>query len=48
MAFLQQILRMKGFNLKWCDWIKHFVQDGSVGISVNDDIGYNFQTRKGL
>jgi hypothetical protein len=39
---------MKGFNPKWCDWIKNFVEKGSVGIRVNNDIGHYFQTRKGL
>jgi hypothetical protein len=39
---------MKGFDPIWCDRIKHFVQGGSVGIRVNDVIGHNFQTRKGL
>jgi hypothetical protein len=28
--------------------ISSFVQGGSVGIKVNDDIGHYFQTRKGL
>jgi hypothetical protein len=46
--FLQQVLRMKGFDNKWCDWTNSFVQGGSVGIRVNDDIGHYFQTRKGL
>jgi hypothetical protein len=46
--FLQQVLRMKGFNEIWCNRIKQYVQGGSVGIRVNDDIGHNFQTRKGL
>jgi hypothetical protein len=46
--FLQQVMRMKGFDPKWCDMIKSFVQGGSVGLRVNDDIGHNFQTRKGL
>jgi hypothetical protein len=46
--FLQQVLKMKGFDPKWCDFIKQFVQGCSVGIRVNDDIGHNFQTRKGL
>lgn len=47
-SFLQQVLRMKGFDPKWCDLIKKIVQEGSVGIKVNDDIGHNFQTRKEL
>jgi hypothetical protein len=47
-SFLQQGLRMKGFDQKWSDWIKKFVEKGSVGIKVNNDIGNYFQTRKGL
>jgi hypothetical protein len=46
--FLQQALRMKGFPPVWCDWIARFVQEESVGIRVNDDIGHYFQTLKGL
>jgi hypothetical protein len=44
--FLQQAL--KGFDPKWCKWIQEFISRGSVRIRVNDDIGYYFQTRKGL
>jgi len=39
---------MKGFPEKWCSWIQSFVSKGSVGVKVNDDIGKNFQTKKGL
>ena len=46
--FIQQVLRMKGFTPQWCDWIARLVQGGSVGISVNDDIGHYFQNLKGL
>jgi hypothetical protein len=46
--FLQQVMRMKGFDPKWCQLIDKFVKGGSVGIKVNDDIGHYFQTRKGL
>lgn len=46
--FLQQSLRMKGFDPIWCDWISRLVQGGSVGIKMNDDIGHFFQTQKGL
>jgi hypothetical protein len=38
-SFLQQTLRMKGFNPKWCDCIENFVEKESVGIRVNNDIG---------
>ena len=47
-AFLQQTLRMKGFSPRWCEWVARFVQGGSVGIKVNEDIGHYFQTLKGL
>ena len=46
--FLQQVMRMKGFDPKWCHWINQFVSQGSVGIKVNDDLGHYFQTKKGL
>jgi retron-type reverse transcriptase len=46
--FLQKTLRMKGFDPKWCEWIKKYIEKGSVGIRVNDDIGHYFQTEKGL
>jgi hypothetical protein len=46
--FLQQSLRMKGFDPKWCQWIKNFIEKGSVGIRVNNKIGHYFQTKKGL
>jgi hypothetical protein len=46
--FLQQDLRTKGFSSDWCNWIARFVQGGSVGIRVNNDIGHYFQTLKGL
>jgi hypothetical protein len=41
-SFLQQALRMKGFPSLWCDWVARFVQGGSVGIRVNDDICHYF------
>jgi exonuclease III len=46
--FLQQAMRLKGFNPVWCNWIQQFIEKGSVGIRVNDDIGRYFQTKKGL
>jgi hypothetical protein len=47
-SFLQQTLRMKGFAPEWCRMISQYVQGGSVGVKVNDDIGHYFQTKKGL
>lgn len=46
--FVQQTLRMKGFSLKWSNWIEAFTKGGNVGIKVNDHVGFFFQTKKGL
>ena len=46
--FLQQALRMKGFDPAWRNQIDSFTQKGSVEIKVNDDIGHYFKTHKGL
>jgi hypothetical protein len=46
--FLQQAMRMKGFDPIWCQWVQRYIEKGSVGIRVNDDIGHYFQTKKGL
>jgi hypothetical protein len=47
-SFLQQAMHMKGFDHTWCDWVQRYIEKGSVGIRVNDDIGHYFQTKKGL
>uniref|UniRef100_A0A8I6XAP1 Reverse transcriptase domain-containing protein n=1 Tax=Hordeum vulgare subsp. vulgare TaxID=112509 RepID=A0A8I6XAP1_HORVV len=47
-SFLQQALRMKGFDEIWRKHIESFVQKVSVVMNVNDDIGHYFQTHKGL
>ena len=47
-GFLQQTLRMKGFSAEWRAMIQNFVSGGSVAIKVNDDVGRNFRTKKGL
>jgi hypothetical protein len=46
--FVQQTLRMKGFSPKWCQWVASFMEGGHVGIKVNDQVGKNFQTKKGV
>ena len=47
-VFVQQALRMKGFSPVWCKWIEEAVSRGNMGVKVNEEIGHNFQTRKGL
>jgi hypothetical protein len=39
---------MKGFSSTWCDWISKVISRGSVAVKVNDNIGYDFQTKKGV
>jgi hypothetical protein len=39
---------MKGFFEEWHTPIHNFVSGGSVAVKVNDDVGRNFQTQKGL
>jgi hypothetical protein len=46
--FLQQAMRMKGFPPLWREWVACFVQVGSVGMRVNDDICNYFHILKGL
>ncbi|WVZ94912.1 LOW QUALITY PROTEIN: hypothetical protein U9M48_040741, partial [Paspalum notatum var. saurae] len=43
-----KVLWMKGFPPLWCNWIQQFVSGRSVAIKVNNNIGRNFQTKKGL
>lgn len=40
-SFVKQLLQMKGFSPKW---FKH----GLVGIKINDQVGQNFRSMKGL
>lgn len=47
-SFVQQALRMKGFNPAWRQRVQTMVQGGSVGVKVNNDIDHFFQTQKGL
>jgi hypothetical protein len=46
--FVRKVLEMKGFSSQWCQWIDSIIQGGHVGIKVNDQVGPNFQTKKGL
>jgi hypothetical protein len=41
--FLQQTLRMKGFDPNWCSWIKTFVQGGNTGIKVKVNWNLTFK-----
>jgi hypothetical protein len=39
---------MKGFSNEWYALINSFMSGGSVAIKVNNDVGRDFQTLKGL
>jgi hypothetical protein len=39
---------MKGFSSTWCPWINSITTAGHISIKVNDQIGADFQTKKGL
>jgi hypothetical protein len=47
-VFVQQTLRMKGFSSTWRKWVASFMEGGDVGIKVNDQVGQNFQTKRGV
>jgi hypothetical protein len=47
-SFVKQTLLMKVFSSTWCKWIEAFTQNVHVGIKINDQIGENFMTKKGL
>jgi hypothetical protein len=47
-SFVQQTLRMKDFSPTWCRWIASFMEGGHVGVKINDQVGQNFQTKKGV
>jgi hypothetical protein len=46
--FVRKVLEMKGFCSKWCHWIDAIFQGGHVAIKINDQVGQNFQNKKGL
>jgi hypothetical protein len=46
--FVRKVVEMKGFCSKRCKWIDAIIQGGHVGIKINDQVGQNFQTKKGL
>jgi hypothetical protein len=47
-SLVRKTLEMKGFSNQWCNWIDSIIQGGHVEIKINDQVGQNFQTKKGL
>jgi hypothetical protein len=45
---VRKVLKIKGFSSEWCQWIDSIIQGGHMRIKINDQVGQNFQTKKGL
>lgn len=41
-------LQQRGFDKKWCDWIRQVVTGGTVSVKVNDKIGSYIKSFKGV
>lgn len=46
--FLFGCLENRGFNQKWCKWIKEVVMKGTLSVKLNNEIGSYFQSGKGV
>jgi hypothetical protein len=46
--FLLQCLVKRGFCQTWCVWIRKVLQDGSVSVKINNEIGPYFTSHKGV
>uniref|UniRef100_A0A453DES7 Reverse transcriptase domain-containing protein n=1 Tax=Aegilops tauschii subsp. strangulata TaxID=200361 RepID=A0A453DES7_AEGTS len=39
---------LRGFDQKWCGWVKQIVRNGTVSIKLNNCVGPYFQSAKGV
>lgn len=46
--FLFDFLANRGFNSKWCNWIRKVVMAGTLSVKVNNETGPYFQSGKGV
>jgi hypothetical protein len=46
--FLFEIIKTRGLNSRWVDWIEKVVKGGSVGVTLNGNDSSFFKTGKGL
>jgi hypothetical protein len=46
--FMKEVLVLKGFPGRWCDWVMQAVEGAKVCINVNSEQGRFFGTSKGL
>ena len=45
---LFECLKMRGFNEKWCGWIKQVVSGGTISVKMNESIGPYVKSFKGV
>jgi hypothetical protein len=41
-----ECLMARGFDDKWCSWIKMMLYDGIVAVKINNHVGPYFQSHK--
>jgi hypothetical protein len=46
--FLFENLRIRGFDKKWCQWMKQVVSGGTLNVKINDKMGAYFTSHKGV
>lgn len=46
--FLISCHHVRGFNERWCTWIRQILNNGTVSIKINDKMGPYFQSAKGV
>jgi hypothetical protein len=47
-GFLMHCLEIRGFSPIWCAWIKSVLENGSVSVKMNNDVGPYFMSHKGV
>ena len=47
-VFLLNSVRQRGFDEKWCGWIKQVISGGTVSVKLNNQIGPYFVSHKGV
>ena len=47
-VFLLNSVRQRGFDEKWCEWIKQVISGGTVSVKLNNQIGPYFVSHKGV
>ena len=48
LKLLFECLKMRGFNEKWCGWIKQVVSGGTISVKMNESIGPYVKSFKGV